>query len=57
MQVGRIAAVVCLLAGMAVAGGVRVPNRTHRAKKMDNGIIATILNLLGLDNQISIPPG
>jgi hypothetical protein len=57
MQVRRITLVVCLLVGMAAGSAARVPHRTHRAGKMDDGIIATILDLLGLDNKVSIPPG
>ena len=34
-------------------------HKTHRAGKMDDGIIATILDALGitLDNKVGIPPG
>jgi hypothetical protein len=59
MQVRRITLVVCLLVGMAAGATGTVPHRTHRAGKMDDGIIATILDALGitLDGKMSIPPG
>lgn len=57
MQVRRIALVVCLLVGMTTAAAARMPQRAHRAGRMDDGIIANILDLLGLDNKIGIPPG
>jgi hypothetical protein len=56
MQVRRITLVVCLLVGMSAGAMGTVPHRMHRAGKMDDGIIATILDLLGLDNKLSIPP-
>lgn len=56
-QVRRIALVVCLLAGMTAGATARIPSGMHRAGKMDDGIIATILDLLGLDNRVGIPPG
>jgi hypothetical protein len=49
--------VVCLVVGMAAGATGRAQHRTHGAGKMDDGIIATILDLLGLDNKIGIPPG
>jgi hypothetical protein len=56
MQIRRITLVVCLLVMAAGATGT-VPHRTHRAGKMDDGIIATILDFLGLDNKGGVPPG
>jgi hypothetical protein len=58
-ELRRVALVVCLLVGMAAGSARTVPSRTHRAGKMDDGILATILDLLGvtLDNKVSIPPG
>ena len=57
MQVRKIALVVCLLAGMAAGAATPVQNRKHRAGKMDDGVLATILTLVGLYDQFSIPPG
>jgi hypothetical protein len=56
MQVRRIALVVCLLAMVSGATGT-VSHRTQRVGKADDGIIATILDLLGLDNKVGVPPG
>lgn len=56
-EVRRIALVVCLLAGMAAGAAGTVPGRAHHQGKMDDGIIATILDLLGLNNKVGIPPG
>jgi hypothetical protein len=55
MLIGRITLVVCLLVGMRVTA----PHRTHHAGKMDDGILATILDALGitLDGKLSVPPG
>jgi hypothetical protein len=59
MQVRRITLVVCLLVGMAAGATGTVPHRAHRGGKMDDGILATILDALGisLDGQLSVPPG
>jgi hypothetical protein len=59
MQVRRIVLVVCLVVGMAAGAAARVPNGTHRTGKMDDGILATILDIVGitLNGQLSIPPG
>ena len=59
MQFRRITLVVCLLVGMAVGATGTVPNRSHRPGKMDDGILATILDLLGvtLESKISVTPG
>ena len=59
MQVRRITLVVFLLVVMAAGATGTVPHRTHRAEKMDLGILATILDALGitLDNKGGIPPG
>lgn len=59
MRVRRITLVVCLLVGMAAGAAAKVSHKPHRTGKMDDGIIATILELLGvtLDNKGSIPPG
>jgi hypothetical protein len=59
MQVRRIALVVSLLVGMAAGAAGRVPYRTQRAAKMDDGILATILDAFGitLDGKMSVPPG
>jgi len=59
-EVRRVALVVCLLAGIVAGSAGRVPARAHRAGKMDDGIIATILDLLGItspQNKVGIPPG
>jgi hypothetical protein len=59
MQVRRIVLVVCLLVGMAAGAAARVPHQTQRAGKMDDSILATILDALGitLDGKLSVPPG
>lgn len=59
MQVRRITLVVCLLVGMAAGATAPVPHRAHRAGKMDDGIIETILDFFGitLQSKVSIPPG
>lgn len=57
MQIRRITLVVCLLVGMAAGATGTVPHRAHSAGNVDDGIIATILDLLGLDNKVGIPPG
>lgn len=46
-----------LLANGAATGTMRA--HAHRAGHVDDGIIATILDLLGLtpQNKVSIPPG
>jgi hypothetical protein len=51
--------VVCLLAGMTVGAASTATGKAHRAGKMDDGIIATILGFFGmtLENKVSIPPG
>jgi hypothetical protein len=54
--------VVCLLAGMTVGAAsttVGATGKVHRAGKMDDGIIATILDFFGItiQSKISIPPG
>ena len=59
MQVRRITLIVCLVVGMAAGAMGTATHKTHRAGKMDDGIIATILDALGitLDNKVGIPPG
>ena len=59
MQVRRITLVVCLLVGMAAGAMGTSAHKTHRAGKMDDGILATILDALGitLDGKMGIPPG
>jgi len=57
MDVRRVALVVCLLVGMAAGTKGTASHRAHRAGKMDDGILATVLDLFGLDNKVSIPPG
>jgi hypothetical protein len=59
MQVQRIALVVCLLVAVVVGAAASVPHRAHRAGKMDDGILATILDMFGitLDSKVGIPPG
>jgi hypothetical protein len=44
---------------MTAGAGARAPRHTSRSGKMDDGILATILDLLGvtLDGKMSIPPG
>jgi hypothetical protein len=58
-EVRRTAFAVCLLASMAAGSAGTMPNRAHRAGKMADGILATILDFFGvtLNDQISIPPG
>lgn len=59
MQVRKVALVVCLLVGMAVAATAKLPHRIQRGGKIDDGVIETILELFGLtlNGQFSIPPG
>jgi len=59
MKTWRITLVVCLLVGMAAGANGTVSSRANRAGKMDDGILATILDALGitLDNKVGIPPG
>jgi len=59
MQVRRITGVVCLVVAMAVGAAGKATHQTQRAGKMDDGILATILDALGitLDGKLSVPPG
>ena len=59
MQVRRITLVVCLVVGMAAGASATVSHRAHRVGKMDDGILATVLEALGLtlDGKLSVPPG
>lgn len=57
MQVRRIGLVVCLLVGMTAGAVARVPGRAHRLGRLDDGILETILQLITLSGQLSIPPG
>jgi hypothetical protein len=59
MQVRRITLVVCLVVGMAAGAMGTATHRAHRTGNMDDGIIAAILDALGLtlDGKLSVPPG
>jgi len=59
MHVRRVALIVCLLVGMGEGAMGKASHQTHRAGKMDDGILATILDMFGitLDSKVGIPPG